>query len=68
MINKEPDPSIIAQCVSGVGCFGTDQYNINQPNSVTTVLSFMHSRSNSGTWRCSYGPTPTSVSVPCASK
>jgi hypothetical protein len=29
--NKEPDPSIIAQCVSGVGCFGTDQYNISQP-------------------------------------
>ena len=66
--NKEPDSSIIAQCVSGIGCFGTSQYSISQPNSVTTVLSFMHSRSNSGTWGCSYGLTSTSVSVPWASK
>jgi hypothetical protein len=27
-----------------------------------------HLRNNSGTWRCSYGATPTPVSVPWASK
>ena len=66
--NKEPDFSIIAQCISAAGCDGTDPYSISQPNSVTTVLSFVHSRSIVGTWRCLYGLTLTSVSVPWASK
>ena len=65
---KEPDSSIIAQCASDVGCFGANPYIISQPNSVTTVLSFVHSRSIVSTWRCSYGSTITSVAVPWASK
>jgi hypothetical protein len=66
--DRIPDTAIIAQCVSGVGCFEMSQYNISQPDSVTTVLSFMHSRSQSDTYRCVYGSTWTSVLVHWASK
>ena len=46
---KLPDTgSAIAQCISGSGCFGPSQYNITQPNSVSTILSFVK-------WRCDYG-------------
>ena len=66
--NKQPDSSSLAQCLSGGGCYGTDQYSISQPDAVTTVLSFIHSRNSTGTWRCSYGATPASVLVLWASK
>ena len=66
--NKEPDSSSVAQCRSSGVCYGTDQYSISQPDEVTTVLSFILSRNDTGTWRCSYGATPASVPVPWASK
>ena len=53
---KLPDTgSVIAQCVPGSGCFGPSQYDIAQPNSVSTILSFMHSRQQASEWRCDYG-------------
>jgi hypothetical protein len=46
---KLPDTgSVIAQCISGSGCFGPSQYNITQPNPVSTILSFVHYYSNTG--------------------
>ena len=65
--DKEPDIAIIAQCITDGRCFESSLYSISQPNSTSTILSFIHLRKNAGTWRCSYGSTPTSVSVPCAS-
>ena len=64
--NKQPDASSVGQCVADSDCFGSSQYSISQPNSTSTVLSFIHSRNISGLWRCSYGPMPISVSVPWA--
>ena len=64
--DKEPDIAIIAQCFTDGQCFGSSLYSISQPNSMSTILSFIHLRNNTGTWRCSYGSTPTSVSVPWA--
>jgi hypothetical protein len=66
--DKEPDIAIIAQCLTDGRCFGSSLFNISQPNSTSTILSFIHLRNNAGTWRCSYGATPTPVSVPWASK
>ena len=59
---------IIAQCVPVVGCIGTGHYNITQPSSVSTVLSFVHSRQEAGEWRCDYGIYDVAVSVSWASK
>ena len=64
--DKEPDIAIIAQCLTDGRCFGSSLFSISQPNSTTTILSFIHLRNNAGIWRCSYGATPTSVSVPWA--
>ena len=49
--------SIVAQCVPDAGCFGPSQYNITQPDSVSTVLSFVHLREEAGEWRCVFGLT-----------
>ena len=66
---KLPDTGIIiAQCVPGSGCFGPSQYNITQPNAVSTILSFMHSRQQAGEWRCDYGLNVALVNVSWASK
>jgi hypothetical protein len=60
--------AIIAQCVPVVGCYGMSQYVITQPNSVSTILSFMHSRQQASEWRCDYGLNGTVVNVSWASK
>lgn len=60
--------SIIAQCISGFGCFGTSEYNITQPNPVSTILSFVHSRQLASEWICAYGLAFGVVNVSWASK
>lgn len=60
--------TVIAQCAPIVGCIGTGHYNITQPNSVSTVLSFVHSRQEAGEWKCDYGLNAVAVSVSWASK
>ena len=67
--SKLPDTgTVIAQCVPVTGCFGLPNYNITQPNSVSTVLSFVHSRQEEGEWRCDYGLNFVVVNVSWASK
>ena len=60
--------SIVAQCVPDAGCFGPSQYNITQPDSVSTVLSFVHLREEAGEWRCVFGLTLVDLLVSWASK
>ena len=66
---KLPDTgSAIAQCVPGSGCFALSGYNITQPNSVSTILSFELSRQQAIEWRCDYGLNFAVVNVTWASK
>jgi hypothetical protein len=58
----------IVQCIPSVACGAYQQYNITQPDSVSTILSFVHSREKLGTWRCTYGSNNVNVSVFWASR
>ena len=60
--------TINAQCTPTVACGQYQQYNITQPDSVSTILSFVHSREKLGTWRCTNGSNDVNVSVFWASK
>ena len=60
--------TVIAQCIPTVACGAYQQYNITQPDSVSTILSFVYSREKLGTWRCTYRSNDVNVSVFSASK
>ena len=51
--------TVIAQCIPTVGCGAPSEYNLTQPDSVFTGLSFVHSREKLGT----YGSNDGDVSV-----